>query len=165
MALVQNFKRDLSKGRRGELIALEVFRSMTDEFIFEDVAEDEKYYHIGDIKATEKATGEVIYLEIKNDACISYTRNVLCEERVYYFKKKQEKQGNMYNEGTKYYCVVSESEQKIYMLDFQQLQNCYKEYGRYRYLSYPDQASDCYLVSLDFLEKIGAVKGIIDYHY
>lgn len=163
--MVQNFRSDLSKGRRGELIALSVFQSMTDKFTFEDVAEDTKYYHIGDIKATEKDTGEVIYLEIKNDACISYTRNVLCEERVYYFKDKTEKQGNMYNQGTKYYCVVSESEQKIYMLDFQQLQNCYKEYGRYKYLSYPDQASDCYLVSLDFLEKIGAVKGVIDYHY
>lgn len=69
--MLENFTRDLGIGRRAELIALEVFRSMTNEFIFEDVADQKEYYHIGDIKATEKATGDSFFLEIKNDSRIA----------------------------------------------------------------------------------------------
>lgn len=161
--MLENFTRDLGIGRRAELTALEVFRQITDEFTFEDVANQKEYYHIGDIKATEKATGDSFFLEIKNDSRIAQTHNVLCEDSVYYYKDRVRKRGNMYNEGTRYYCIVSESERKIYMIDFFILQNIYKKRGRFITIPHIDQESNCYLISLKTLEEAGALKGTISY--
>lgn len=161
--MLKNFTRDLGIGRRAELIALEVFRQITDDFTFEDVANQKEYYHIGDIKITEKATGDYFFAEIKNDSRIADTHNVLCEDSVYYYKDGTTKRGNMYNEGTRYYCVVSERERKIYMIDFFTLQSIYKKRGRFMTIKHTEQETNCYLVSLKTLEEVGALKGTISY--
>lgn len=161
--MLANFTRDLGIGRRAEVIALEVFRQLTNDFTFEDVANQKEYYHIGDIKAIEKATGDSFFLEIKNDSRIADTHNVLCEDSVYYYRDGVTKQGNMYNQGTRYYCVVSERERKIYMIDFFILQSIYKKRGRFIRIPHAEQESNCYLVSLKTLEEAGALKGTINY--
>lgn len=84
----------------------DTFASLTDNYTFENVAGIKEYRYKGDIKATNKATGKEIFIEVKNDSRIADTYNVLCEEKVWYHRGYYGK-GNMESE-TNIYCIVSE---------------------------------------------------------
>ena len=61
---------------------------------------------MGDIIIT--TTSGVSYnVEVKDDSVIAKTKNILCEDEVYYKKTGTYKIGNMYNNNTDIYCVVS----------------------------------------------------------
>lgn len=103
--MLTNFNDDLKEGREAELIALEVLKAYSDYWTLEDVAAVKECRYLGDIKATTP-TGAVKYIEVKNDKRIADTKNVLCEEEVYYKESGYLGKGNMYCNGD-YYAIVS----------------------------------------------------------
>lgn len=157
---VDNFDSDLSKGKRAEKIVREVFSALTDKYTFTDVSNDPYYYHKGDIIATA-ADGRQIMIEVKNDEVIYKSGNVLCEEEVFYKQDGYSKQGFMYND-YEVYCVVSEPERKIYVLDFKILKAHYRN-GEYKYFDYPSQGSDTYLLALGIIKRYNGIIDIINY--
>jgi hypothetical protein len=64
-------------------------------------------------------------IEVKNDEVIHKTGNVLCEEEVYYKSYDFWKSGFMYSD-YEIYCVVSEADRRIYVIDFKVLKAHYK---------------------------------------
>ena len=159
--MVDNFYTDLEKGKRGERIAREAFASHSSDYDFIDVSNQSEYYYKGDIKAVDKKSGQEYYIEVKNDSCISYTGNVLCEEEVYYKEKGYSKPGNMYCDSD-IYAVVSEPERKIYVMDFKILKANYLK-GKYRYIDWPQQATVAYLLPITTVRELGGGICIIQY--
>lgn len=123
--MLVNFKTDLVKGHRAEQIVKEVFTSLTDKYTFTDVSDNPSYYHRGDIIATA-ADGREIMIEVKNDSRIGETKNVLCEEEVYMSEGDYFNKGSMYSD-YEIYCVVSEPERRIYVIDFKVLKEHYRK--------------------------------------
>ena len=159
---MSQFTDDLTKGRRGELIALDVFSKLYEQYEFIDVAKDKDFYYIGDIKVVKKQSGNERFIEVKNDSRIADTHNVLCEDK--YFSKYDGKfhKGNMHNSGTWLYCVVSEQERKIYTFDYVALQAIYRT-GTPKEIEHKTQDTYAYLLSLSTLEAKGILLGTINY--
>jgi hypothetical protein len=95
--MLVNFNADLAKGKRAEQIVKEVFTSLTDKYTFKDVSNISSCYHRGDILALA-ANGQEVYIEVKNDEVIHETKNILCEEEVYYKEADYFKDGFMYSD-------------------------------------------------------------------
>ena len=89
MRLWDKFLLDLNEAHIAENLVREVLASLTNEYVFESVADNREYYHKGDIKATS-ANGEEILIEVKDDSRIGDTGNILCEESVYYYSSGYE---------------------------------------------------------------------------
>ena len=159
--MVDNFYSDLRAARGAELLVKEVLSQLTDAYTFEDVSNKREYFYKGDILAIERATGKRVFIEVKDDSCIARTRNVLCEENVLYYDTNTIEKGNM---GANYdiYCVVSQQERKIYVIDFATLQRNYKK-GIYKVIPHPTQTTYCYLCSLHQVAEWGAGICTIDY--
>lgn len=68
-------------------------------------------------------------IEVKNDSCIHYSGNVLCEEEVVFFKNGERQKGNFYSD-YEIYCVADLVAHKLYFLDFKVLKKIYRVYGR-----------------------------------
>ena len=158
--MLANFKTDLVKGHRAELIVKDVFTSLTDKYTFTDVSNNPSCYHKGDLLATA-ADGREIYIEVKNDEVIHKTKNILCEEEVYYREADYFRDGNMYSD-YQIYCIVSEPERKIYVIDFKVLKQHYKS-GEFKLIRHPQQESYTYLLSLGLLNKYGGLIDTITY--
>ena len=158
--MVFNFFEDLNKARAAENIVKDTFASLTTGYTFENVANDRQYFYKGDIKATA-ADGREIFIEVKDDSRIADTGNVLCEYAVYYKDGGYFGKGNMESEYD-IYCVVSQSERKIYVIDFDILQANYKS-GYHKIIYHFDQDTYCYLLSLSVIKKLGGLIAIIDY--
>lgn len=158
--MLANFKTDLVKGKRAERIVKEVFTSLTDKYTFTDVSNNPSYYHKGDLLALA-ADGRQIFIEVKNDEVIHKTKNVLCEEEVYYKEADYYKDGFMHSD-YQIYCVVSEPECRIYVIDFKVLKEIYKK-GEFKHINHYAQFSDVYLLSLGILKKYGGLIDIIEY--
>ena len=158
---VVNFDKDLEKGRRAEEIVRRAFSQLTSGYIFENVGDQPFYFHKGDIKATDKC-GKEYMIEVKNDCRIGETKNVLCEEEVWYYSIDSSVKGFMYND-YEYYCIVSEPEQKIYVIDFKVLFSIYRK-GEFKALNHYDQMSYAYLVPLGMIKKYGGLIAVIDYN-
>ena len=158
--MLANFKTDLVKGHRAEQIVKDVFTSLTDKYTFQDVSNNPSYYHKGDLLATA-ADGRQIYIEIKNDEVIYKTGNVLCEEEVYYKDVNYFKDGYMYSD-YEIYCVVSEPERKIYVIDFKVLKSIYRK-GEEKIINHYTQYSDVYLVPVGFIKQNGGLIDVIEY--
>lgn len=73
----------------------EIFEASTDKYTFEDVSDLPQYYHKGDIKATCLEDGREIFIEVKDDSRIHQTKNILCEDEVYYKDADYWAPGNM----------------------------------------------------------------------
>ena len=158
--MLANFNTDLVKGNRAEQIVKDVFTSLTDKYTFEWVGDNPTYYHKGDIIATA-ADGRQIMIEVKNDEVIHKTRNVLCEEEVYMKEADYFTPGYMFRD-YEIYCVVSEPERKIYVIDFKVLKEHYK-YGEFKRINHFDQFSDVYLYPLGNLKRYGGLIEVVEY--
>lgn len=159
--MLTNFNRDLEDGREAELIALEVLKDYDSSWILEDVADVKECRYKGDIKITHKPTGKVQYIEVKNDKRIAETQNILCEEENYIKDSNSYIKGNMSCKGD-YYAIVSQSERKIYLLDYKVLRQIYKK-GTYKVIPHTQQITYCYLLELCRAKQWGALLDIINY--
>lgn len=155
--MVKNFKADLIIGQKGEQVVKSVLESLTDEYTF--AASDDQ--HKGDIIATNTASGQKYYLEVKTDSRIGETGNILCEEEVFYYDSWVTKKGFMYSD-YEYFCILSRSERKIYIIDFKVLKANYLSGWRKR-LEYTDQESICYFIKLDKIKQAGGLLYEINY--
>lgn len=158
--MVFNFFNDLNKARVAEGIVKDTFTALTDKYTFENVANDRQYFYKGDIKATA-ADGREIFIEVKDDSRIGDTHNVLCEYEVYYKNNGTFGKGNMKSDYD-IYCVVSQTEQKIYVIDFPTLQQNYTK-GNHKIIYHYDQDTYCYLLPLAVIKQLGGLIAVIDY--
>ena len=158
--MLRQFREDLANAKHAEELVREVFTSLTNKYSFLDVSEDKQYYYKGDIKAVSVSNNnDEVFIEVKCDSRIGETGNILCEEEVYYKDNDYYGKGNM-KADYDVYCVVSESERKIYVLDFKKLKEIYKM-GEYRSIEHPAQITYCYLLPLGLAKK--AMIEVIDY--
>ena len=155
-----SFNEDLRNAKQAETLVREVLQSLTTDYTFEDVADNPEYYYKGDILAIDKNTGARTFIEVKDDSRIADTRNVLCEEKVW-FDGGGMKPGNMQSDYD-VYCVVSQSERRIYVMDFSVLKRNYKQ-GRYKEIQHSDSITFCYLCSLREISGWGGGIVVIDY--
>lgn len=158
--MVSTFFKDLDEARKAEHFVCELLSSYSNKYSFREVGSEQEFYNKGDIEASAP-NGEKIYIEVKNDSRIGETHNILCEEAVYYKREGIKVKGNMYSD-YEIYCILSESEQKIYFIDFKELRKIYR-FGRAREIEHPEQITYCYLLPLSFLEKSGGLLGVINY--
>lgn len=158
--MVSNFFTDLDNAKDAERIVREKLQELMPWYTFEDVSGERQYYHKGDIRAIDKESGDIIYIEVKDDGRIASTRNVLCEEMVF-FNSSGFVNGNMYSD-YELYSIVSQEERKIYILDFDIMKKHYKS-GYYKIIPHREQTTYCYLMPLAQLKALGAMIAEIDY--
>lgn len=159
--MVANFYNDLEKAHKAENLLQNLFSSLSSKYNFKNVSEDRNYFYKGDILAIDN-NGREIGIEVKDDSRIAETRNILCEEKVWYNESGCFGKGNMQSEYD-IYCIVSQPEQKIYVIDFKDLQRIYKKIGMYKEIEHPDQTTCCYLCPLKQIKDCGALIAIVDY--
>ena len=142
--MLSNFKEDLAAAKEAEQITKTAIAAVGYKVF--DVADQPQFYHKGDLQIT-LPTGELRYVEVKDDSRIGDTRNILCEEEVYYKESGRFVKGNMYSDYD-IYAVVSKQENLIYFFDFAKLKEIYKKYDTYKRINHPEQYSECYLLEL-----------------
>lgn len=166
---MSQFQIDLAAARSSEQLVLDVLKKKIDELPatvpeawihLENVGDNPAYFHKGDILALDELGRETM-IEVKNDSCIARTHNVLCEEANYFFWTGERVPGNMYSD-YEIYCVVSEQERKIYVLDFKIMKKIYKT-GIYTEIQHSENISYSYLLPLSRLERQGGILYILDY--
>lgn len=157
---MSKFQECLQEAKKAEQLVLNTFQSLTSEYKFIDVSEDSKYYDYGDIKAVDKYGNEIM-IEVKDDSRIAETQNLLCEEEVYYKDIDRYVKGNFHS-NYQIYCVVSRSEQKIYVLDFSKLKQHYKS-GEFKVIPHADQITYCYLLPLGVIRRFSGLIDIVHY--
>ena len=158
--MVTNFFHDLAQAQTAEVLVAETLSGLTKDYQFINVGNQRAYFHKGDIKAVG-ADGREIMIEVKKDSRIGQTHNLLCEEEVYYFDTNSFAKGNFYSD-YEIYCVVSESERKMYFMDFSILKKHYKS-GTWKQIRHYDQTTYCYLCSLSKVRSWGAMIAEITY--
>lgn len=156
--MVKGFKEDLKRGKKSEELVKEILEELAPEYEFRITGM--LFQHKGDIEAIAP-DGSVYYLEVKDDSCIAKTGNILCEEEVYYSDSDKLLPGNMYSD-YQFYCVLSQSERKIYVIDFDILRANYKS-GYYKEIPHPYQTTYAYLVELWKIKKWGGLITTIKY--
>lgn len=158
---MSQFQNDLNKAKIGEGIVFNALTSLLDDYILEDCSDDKDYYHKGDIKAIDKETGDVVFIEVKTDSRIHETHNVLCEEENWFKEAGYYKKGNMYS-NYEFYCVLSQEERKIYMIDFRVLKANYRR-GEFKEINHPTQVCYAYLLPLGTIKRLGGLVAEINY--
>ena len=159
--MVDNFYRDLAFGKEAEEIVRVVFSALDDRRIYEDVSDCKEYYHKGDIRVVDKESGEVRFIEVKNDSVIHKTGNVLCEEEVYYKQHSYLANGNMFSDYD-IYAVVCKEQRKIYVIDFEVLKKNYRK-GAYKEIEHPQQITYCFLLNIDDINRFGGLIAVVNY--
>ena len=155
--MMEQFFMDLEAAKPAERIVRERLAELMPDWAFQDVSTRPECYYKGDIRAIAP-DGSFKYIEVKCDSRIADTHNVLCEYGVYYKNTNSYKQGNMSSK-TDIYCVVSQSERTIYVINFKVLKEIYKK-GRHTIIHHDTQDTYCHLLPLDELEAVGALKVI-----
>lgn len=155
------FKKDLEAAREAEYLVAKEFAARNPEWEVENVGDQREYFHKGDIKITNKNSGEVRFIEVKNDSRISETKNILCEECVSYDNEGIIIDGNMYS-NYDIYAIVSQQERKIYYFNFNILKKNYKK-GIYKEIAHRAQTTYCYLVDMRQAVSWDALMGITNY--
>lgn len=158
--MIKQFKIDLNNARTAEQLVLDVFSELTEEYTFTNVGDQREYFKRGDIKAVDK-NGNEIMIEVKNDSRIHETGNVLCEEENYFFDSGSYVDGNFHS-NYEIYCVVSQAERKIYVMDFKVLQANYKK-GEFKAIHHPEQISYCYMLPLYIVKRYGGLIAEVSY--
>lgn len=155
-----DFWKDLEAAKPAEQLVLNTLASLATGYTFTNVSNVKECRYKGDILATA-ADGTKTYIEVKNDSRIAETGNILCEYQNYikdggYFIK-----GNMQS-AYDIYCIVSQQQRKIYILDFSILQANYTK-GKHKIIEHFDQDTYCYLLPLDDMRRLGGVLYELDY--
>lgn len=159
--MLTNFYNDLAIGKQGEDIVKNALAALTNNFTFEDVSNDRSFYYCGDIRAIDKSSGKEYFIEVKNDSRIADTGNVLCEDEVYYKSCDYYGKGNMQS-NSDIYAIVSQKENRIYLIDFKVLQANYK-LGEYKAIEHMQQITYCYLLPIGVIKRLGGLIDIISY--
>ena len=159
--MLKEFYADLAAAKPAEELVRNTLSTLAPGYKFEDVSYETKCYYKGDIKAIAP-DGTEIYLEVKDDSRIAETRNILCEEEVYFKDENYFHEGNMQS-NYDYFCIVSKSEQRIYILDFRKLKELYKDKGEFKIIPHANQDTFCYLLPLHIAKKYGALIHTINY--
>lgn len=157
---MSQFQEDLAAAKPAERLVRQTLSKLTSEYEFVDVADDPQYYDYGDILAIGK-NGSKVFFEVKNDSRIAETKNILCEDEVYDKRNDRYTKGNMHS-NYDYYCVVSEAENRVYILDFKVLRQIYKK-GEFRIFNHPTQYTEGYLLPLYLAKRYKALIAQIDY--
>lgn len=158
--MIKDFFKDLQAAKPAEQLVLNTLANLATGVTFEDVSNVKEYYYKGDILATT-ANGKQYFLEVKNDSRIADTGNVLCEyqnfikDGGYYIK------GNMYG-NCDYFCIVSQQQRKIYIIDFSILQANYTK-GYHKVIPHYDQDTYCYLLPLAQVRALGGMVAELEY--
>lgn len=158
--MLKEFYTDLEKAKAAEEIARNVLSTLAPDYNFVDVSYETKCYYKGDIKAIAP-NGQEFFIEVKDDSRIADTRNILCEEEVYYKDANYFGKGNMQSDYD-IYCIVSKSENRLYILDFNKLKTIYKK-GEFKIIPHAQQNTHCYLLPLYIADKYGALMHKINY--
>lgn len=159
--MVSNFYTDLRIGHKAEAVVLNTLAALTDDYTFIPVGNDRDYYHRGDIIAIDK-NGKQTMIEVKNDSCIHYSGNVLCEEEVVFYESGEHQRGNFYSD-YEIYCVADLVAHKLYFLDFKVLKKIYRVYGRQKDFYHEQQMSHTYLLSLDDVKRYNGILKVVKY--
>ena len=157
---VNGFLKDLAEARSAEELVLNVFSELSTDYKFEHVGADREFFYRGDIKATA-ADGREIFIEVKDDSVIHKTKNILCEEEVYYKDTDYYGKGNMQADYD-IFVVVSRAERKLYVIDFEILRDNYQR-GEYKEIDHPSQVTYCYLLPLGVAKRLNAVIEVVNY--
>lgn len=158
--MLTEFNKDLEAARGAEYLVLQELSKRDKSIQFQWVGDQPEYYYKGDIIATA-ADGKQYFIEVKNDSRIADTYNVLCEDEVYYKKSGYFGKGGMYNT-TDIYCVVSEQQKKIYVIDFKVLQSNYRNY-EFKIIRHKDQDTYAYFMPIGKIRKYGGLLATIEY--
>lgn len=158
--MLRDFYKDLELAKPAEDLVLNTLSSLAPGYTFDNVSNVREYRYKGDIKVSTPE-GKEIFLEVKNDSRIADTSNVLCEYCNYikdgdYFIK-----GNMYSDYD-FYCIVSQQQRKIYIIDFSILKANYTK-GEHKIIYHYDQDTWCYLLPLGVLKSLGGIVAVLDY--
>lgn len=157
--MLKEFKEDLAAAKVAEQIAKTAIAAAGYKVF--DVADQPEFYHKGDLQI-QLPTGELRYVEVKDDSRIADTGNILLEDEVYYKAQDTFVPGNIHGEYD-IYAVVSQSERKIYFFDFARLKEIGTKYGTYKTIQHPKQYSNCYLLELCRASQFGALIAKINY--
>lgn len=158
--MLRDFYKDMNKARAAEQLVLNKLSSLATGWRFDDVSQIREYRYKGDIKATG-SNGQVIFLEVKNDSRIADTGNVLCEYENYIKDGGYYIKGNMFSDYD-LYCIVSEQQRKIYIIDFTILKQNYTR-GSHKVIQHYDQDTYCYLLPLLDVKRLGGLVAVLDY--
>lgn len=158
--MASSFRNDLNAAKRAEELVLEKFSELTKDYTFIDVSNIREYFNNGDILATA-ADGKEVFIEVKDDSRIAETNNLLCEEENFFYSIGEFVKGNFYSDYN-IYCVVSQPERKIYVMDFSILKKHYKS-GEFKEIHHKEQTSYCYLCPLPQVRSWGAMIAEIEY--
>ena len=158
--MLTNFEADKQAAKAAEKLVRDLLSNLTIGYTFEDVSEEREYRYKGDIRATA-ATGETIYIEVKDDSRIAQTGNILCEEENYIKETDRYIKGNMKSDYD-IYAVVSQQNRKVYFFDFKRLQEIYKR-GEFKKINHPQQITYCYLLELCRAKQWGALLYTVKY--
>jgi len=159
--MLKDFHSDLANAKIAEKIVRDTLASLTTDYTFEDVSDDPQFYYKGDIRAV--GDNKELYIEVKDDSRIADTGNILCEEEVYYKDDDRFAKGNMYCDSD-YYCVVSQQERKIYVLDFKILKTIYRKYSEdFKIIKHSEQDTYAYLLPICRAKQFGALLYKLNY--
>lgn len=159
--MLDNFYSDLAIGKQGEEIVKNALAALTTDFTFEDVSNNRSFFYCGDIKAIDKNSGKEYFIEVKNDSRIADTGNILCEDEVYYKNCDYYGKGNMQSDSD-IFAIVSQAENKIYLIDFKILQANYR-LGEYKAIEHKQQITYCYLLPIGTIKRLGGLLAIVNY--
>lgn len=159
--MVDNFYRDLEFGKEAEVIVRDRLSSLDDSRTYELVGDNPLYYHRGDIRVVDKESGEVRFIEVKNDSVIHKTGNILCEEEVYFKKQYYSKDGNMFSDYD-IYAVVCKEQRKIYIINFEVLKKNYRK-GSFKVIEHSQQITYAYLLHIDEIKRLGGLISVVSY--
>ena len=129
---MSKFQDDLSTGRKGEQT---VFNTLTALGLdIQDVAANPEYYYKGDFIVNTPLGA--VYLDAKVDNVMWKTKNIFCEEEVYFKEDGITRIGDM-KKDYDYMAFVSYKENLIYFYDAKILRQIYKK-GDYKEFHYPE---------------------------
>lgn len=153
---MSKFQDDLQTGRKGEQT---VFNTLTALGLdIQDVANDPEYYYKGDFIINTPLGA--VYLDAKVDNVMCKTKNIFCEEEVYFTNNGETRIGDMKKEYD-YMAFVSYQENLIYFYDARILRQIYKK-GMSKEFHYPESISYGRLLNMSVARKYGALMGKVE---
>ena len=154
--MTSDFFSDLASAKGAEQKVLEKLSSLTNDYEFIDISNEQEYWHKGDILAINKATGARTFIEVKDDSRIAETHNILCEERIFFYESKKWVRGNFYSD-YEIYAIYSASENKIYIFDFSILKKIYMRDGYFTKIQHKENLNEVILLPFDKAVAAGAL--------